>query len=218
MATATPNINPAISQTNTQAASGTITPADATGATPAAPQPAIADGSANNTPGTVPQTNGTPQWQNTSDQTVQGQLTGIIGQNSPLIQQARTRALEGMNDRGLINSSMAQTAADSAAYNAALPIAQADASQASKVAGTNVQNINNQNIANTEAQYKELTQGSASAANIMSNAQTQIANIMANTNITDKQAAIDQVKANVQQAMNLFGSLAGNLNLGQYVA
>lgn len=58
---------------------------------------------------------------------VQNRFNGLIAENSPLIQMARTKALQDMNARGTQNSSMAQGAADAAAYAAALPIAQQDA-------------------------------------------------------------------------------------------
>jgi hypothetical protein len=158
-------------------------------------------------------------------------LTGIISQNSPLLQQARTGALQQANSRGLLNSSIAQTAGDSAVYNAAVPIAQSDAAQASKVAQTNVANTNadigtnlasqNQsNIANIEAQYKDVTQGSQSAAQLVTNAQANIAQILQNTNMDAgaKQAAIDQIKGNLQNSMGMIGALAGNVNLQQYNA
>ena len=66
-------------------------------------------------------------WNVNSDQTVAGQVNGLISQNSPLLQQTQTKALEQANQRGLLNSSMAVGAAQSALYSAALPIAQADA-------------------------------------------------------------------------------------------
>jgi hypothetical protein len=179
----------------------------------------------------VAQIASSPTWNNTADQTTQGQLTGIISQNSPLLQQARTDALQQANSRGLLNSSIAQTAGDSAVYNAAVPIAQSDAAQASKVAQTNVANTNadigtnlasqNQsNTANIEAQYKDLTQGSASASQLVSNAQNNIAQILQNTNMDAgaKQAAIDQIKGNLQNSMGMIGSLAGNVDLQQYNA
>ena len=61
-------------------------------------------------------------------ETVAGQMKGLIDENSPYMQMARTSANQQMNSRGLLNSSMANTASDVAAYQAALPIAQADAS------------------------------------------------------------------------------------------
>lgn len=70
-------------------------------------------------------------------QTMQGQLGGILSSGSPLLEQAKTRALQGMNARGLINSSMAVGAGESALYDAAMPIAQFDASRYSDVANRN---------------------------------------------------------------------------------
>lgn len=70
-------------------------------------------------------------------QTVAGQLSSVMSADSPLIQQARSRAMEQMNARGLANSSMALSAADSAAYEAAVPIAKADAATYFDAAKTN---------------------------------------------------------------------------------
>jgi hypothetical protein len=89
-------------------------------------------------------------WKNSSDQTVAGQFNDLTKTDNPLMQQARTGALQQMNSRGLLNSSMAIGAADQAAYNAALPIAQADAAQASKVAGYNVDQFNQASAKNNE--------------------------------------------------------------------
>lgn len=59
--------------------------------------------------------------------TVQSQLAGILSRGSPLLDQAQSRALMNMNNRGLLNSSIANEAAQSAVISAALPIAQQDA-------------------------------------------------------------------------------------------
>lgn len=67
-------------------------------------------------------------WDVQPNETVRSQLQQIIADDSPLMQQARTRALQTANSRGLLNSSMARTAADSAMYDAAMPIATQDAS------------------------------------------------------------------------------------------
>lgn len=53
----------------------------------------------------------------------------ITGKLSPLLTQAQTRAMQGANRRGLLNSSMAGGAAESAIIDAALPIASQDAAQ-----------------------------------------------------------------------------------------
>jgi hypothetical protein len=62
-----------------------------------------------------------------STMTVQGQLAGLISSGNPLLVQAQTRAAQQANRRGLLNSSIAVGAGESALYDAALPIAQADA-------------------------------------------------------------------------------------------
>lgn len=73
------------------------------------------------------QIQGPSRWDIDADQTVAGQLSKILANDSPLMQQARARALQQMNGRGLTNSSMAQSAADSAMYDQAMQIAQQDA-------------------------------------------------------------------------------------------
>ena len=92
------------------------------------------------------------QWTTTPDQTVAGNVKSLTAEDSGIIQQARTRANQKMNDRGLLNSSMAQSASDSAAYDAAIPIAQADAANASKVAGYNTDTKNKFAAQDTDVQ------------------------------------------------------------------
>ena len=109
------------------------------------------------------------QWNVTAPQTVQSQIKDIINPNSPIMQQARTGALEQMNSRGLANSSMAITAGDDAAYRAAIPIATADASTYAKSASYNADAQNQVNLAN--AQYAN----QAGQSNLSANTQTSIA-------------------------------------------
>ena len=109
------------------------------------------------------------QWNVTAPQTVQGQIKDIINPNSPIMQQARTGALEQMNSSGLANSSMAITAGDDAAYRAAIPIATADASTYAKSASYNADAQNQVNLAN--AQYAN----QAGQSNLSANTQTSIA-------------------------------------------
>lgn len=59
---------------------------------------------------------------------VSSQLTKLISQDSPYVTRARAKAAEYSNARGLINSSIGAGAGEAAAIDAALPIAQADAS------------------------------------------------------------------------------------------
>jgi len=92
------------------------------------------------------------EWTVEPDQTVAGQLNTIVDPNNPLMVKAKARAQQQSADRGLINSSIAATAGESAMLDAAMPIAQADAATNSKAAGYNV-DINNQtNVTNANAQ------------------------------------------------------------------
>jgi hypothetical protein len=58
---------------------------------------------------------------------VSKQLSALLSKDSPYLTQARTKAMQYANRRGLSNSSMAAGAGEAAAIGAALPIASADA-------------------------------------------------------------------------------------------
>lgn len=112
------------------------------------------------TANTANQTN----WNVDNNQTVQGQLQGIIAANSPLMQMARTDALKSMNQRGLLNSSMAIGAGQEAVTKQALPIAQADAATFAQAGKTNADWANNLAQFNT-GQLNAAGQFGAAAAN-----------------------------------------------------
>lgn len=170
------------------------TPAPATPPLPTAPMP-----SAPPTPSVTlptapaastynPSTLGTPTaWNVSGNQTVQGQLAQVMDPNSPIIQQAMTQGKEYANDRGLLNSSIGQGAAMSAAYAAALPIAQADASTYAKAAGYNADEQNQFNVRNQDAQNQS-GQFNANANNQMGQAQLS----------AQTQAVIAQLQAQTQ--------------------
>lgn len=61
------------------------------------------------------------------NETVAGQLRTLLDEGSPLLTQARNRALIQMQGRGLLNSTMAGQAGEEAFIGAAAPIAAADA-------------------------------------------------------------------------------------------
>ena len=195
----------------------------------------------------------------TPDQTVQGQVKSIIDQNSPLMQQAEARSLQQMNGRGLINSSMAVGAGQAALYDAAMPIAAADASTNAKIASDNAASANQFSMANNiqgydmakmdksfdqnkqqleqkfgydtaltkmqsdsaretaniQAQYRNLTQASASLTSLANNASDQIHQVMMNQDLdaAGKQAAINTYTANLQRTMQLVGAFAGDVDL-----
>ena len=109
-------------------ASGIINNAtSATSQTPATTSTGLVNGTASSSTSPANANQGPSQWSVTAPQTVAGQFSNLSANSSPIMQQARTNALQQMNGRGLVNSSMALTAGDQAAYNAILPIAQADA-------------------------------------------------------------------------------------------
>ena len=135
------------------------------------------------------------KWTTTPDQTVAGQIQNLTDPNSPLIQQARSRATQQANARGLINSSMALTGADSAAYDAAMPIAQADAAQASKVAGYNVDTANQFKVKDAD------TETQVGLANMGAKNQTSQFNVgQTNQALTqERQQGFDLAKMSAQQ-------------------
>lgn len=199
------------------------------------------------------------QWKVEDDQTVQGQVKKIIDENSPLMQQAQTRANQQMNQRGLINSSMAVGAGQAALYDAAVPIAASDAQTQVKSASdaanaanqfasannaqtydmakmdkafdqntqqqaqkfgydtalTKQQTDSARDTANIQAQYRNLTQASATAASLITNSSDHIHQIMINPNLdaTAKQAAIDTYNFNLNKSLMLTGAFAGDVDL-----
>lgn len=64
------------------------------------------------------------------DTSVANRVTGLLSNNNPLMQQARTQGAQYSNRRGLLNSSMGAQAGQTAAYGVAMPIASQEASQA----------------------------------------------------------------------------------------
>lgn len=80
---------------------------------------------------------GPSQWDVSGNQTVANQLTALMASDNPLIQQARARAMQQSNARGLSNSSIAQTAADAAAYDAMMQVAKQDAGTYASAAQSN---------------------------------------------------------------------------------
>lgn len=82
-------------------------------------------------------------WNVAANQTVEGRIASIMNPNNPIIAMARAGSLDAMNARGLSDSSLAISAGDRAAYEAAMPIAQQDAATFAKAGGYNA-DIQNQ--------------------------------------------------------------------------
>ena len=64
--------------------------------------------------------------------TIAGQMEGLMQEGSPYLEGFRQRAREEANRRGLLNSAMATTAGEQAAWEGAYPIAAADADVAAR--------------------------------------------------------------------------------------
>jgi len=101
------------------------------------------------------------------DDSVSTRVTGLMSQQSPLMEMARTSGLKAANRRGLLNSSMAVGAAENEAYKAAIPIASQEAQQ---VAQKNLQHMTTagqKDIAamNIAAHDREKAQAAAAAYN-----------------------------------------------------
>lgn len=90
------------------------------------------------------------KWNVDPNQTVESRIGGIVNQDSPLMDMARTNAEQQMAARGLNNSSMAVTAGQNAVYSAALPIASQDAGTFANAGKSNADNANQASIVNAQ--------------------------------------------------------------------
>lgn len=84
------------------------------------------------------------------NQLLSHQLTGLLDQDNPYIQNARQRAREAAGARGMGNSSIAMGAAERSAIEAGLPIAQFDAGRYGHVADLNMGAQNQAELANMQ--------------------------------------------------------------------
>lgn len=147
-------------------------------------------------------------WNITAPQTVSSQVKGLIDANSPLQQQAETRANLAMNNRGLLNSSMAVGAAQDAVINAATPIAQADASINANAAQFNA------NAANAATQFNAGQQNQAARDKFSVDNQTALNNAQsinqANAQNAQQAQAASQLNAQQSNAMTQAQFDSGN--------
>lgn len=161
-----------------------------------APAPSVGTAPSPATGQTATVTNPT-QWNLTPEQTVEGRIQSIVNAGNPLVAQAQAQALEGMNARGLVNSSMAQTAGQAAAYNAALPIAQADAATAAKAASYNADTANKFALNNQDALNKSMLQG------MSTDEQTLVqSNSQANSAFNQAMSAMNAINQNEKMDAN----------------
>lgn len=121
--------------------------------------------------------------------TVASNVKSLIDTDSPLMQQAASRAAGQANARGLLNSSQAVGAGQAALYDAALPIAQADAATNARAGeqttlAQNAAETQRANIATSTSQFN------ASASNALA-----LQNLQSSTQLTgiDKQVEAQKV-------------------------
>lgn len=94
------------------------------------------------------------QWGVTAPQTVQSQAAGIANADGTLMQQARGRAMQAMNERGLVNSTLAIQAGQDAVLDRAIQIAQQDAATNAEAAKFNAGQSNAWTLAQQELAEK----------------------------------------------------------------
>ena len=169
--------------------------------------------------------------------TVAGQIKGIIDSGSPLMEQAQARSTEAANARGLVNSSMAVQAGQAALYDAALPIASADANTSNKFSMANaditnkagefnaqqqnamivngLDNANRIQITELQGKMQKELGGNKTASDLFTSAMSQINNIQQNKDMTPetKQASINQAIAMLEAGLGMAGGIAG-LDIG----
>jgi hypothetical protein len=125
------------------------------------------------------------------EQTVQEHIRRVIGENSPLLQQAEARARQLVNARGLLNSSIAVGEGQKALYDTALPIAAADA-QAYERAATNTTNALLASRAFKAGAENTVSQTNAALGTDVSKANAALGTDVAKTNAAAKNAALAQ--------------------------
>lgn len=118
-------------------------------------------------------------------QTVQGQVSNIIVNDSPMMQLAATRASQASNAKGLLNSSMAVGDAQKAVIDTATPIANADANIYNTTESHNMDAINastaqRDQTQNNMAQFNAGQALDAAKVNLDSTTKVQLADIEAN--------------------------------------
>ena len=133
---------------------------------------------------------------NQPTETVAGQFNALTKSDNPLMQMARTSADQQSNQRGLLNSSMAVGASDMAAYQAALPIAQADAATYGKVSEQNL-GYSNEALKYDTAAQNEAAKANAEAGNKLT--------MLSQDNTSKAQAAREQQAAERARGVELAG-------------
>lgn len=167
------NNNPLFPQQTT--ANNPITPLEPIGS----PQAVVSN--ATTTPAQTRDVNAVTRTVDKPTETVQGQLDSFLSSGSPILERARAGATQTANKRGLINSSIAAGAGESAAIDAATPIATSDANIYNQAAGQNLQ-YQNQAASQNSQQGTQVNLSNATEQNKASSQNAQLSSQIAQSN------------------------------------
>lgn len=133
-------------------------------------------------------------------QTVEGIISRLVGNtDTPWIKRAQAIALEGMNNRGLLSSSLAQGAGTAAAIDAAGKVAEADANIYAQQRIANQNAVNSVNVSNADRQFG-VSKANADATNAINLAGFSAANQRDNTVLSASlDAAMTPIKTAAQK-------------------
>lgn len=136
-----------------------------------------------------------------AQQTVEGRIAGLTDPNSQINARAIAQAKQDATKRGLVNSSIAGSAAQAAVLDKALPVAQQDASMYSNAAMSNAsaENTAAQFNANAVNQFSLQDKASASQLALQNNANANQQTLQDKSNASA--AAIAQLNSNTQLAL-----------------
>jgi hypothetical protein len=108
----------------------------------------------------------------TGNELVQNQMQGLMNRGGAYMQNAARRGMETANRRGLLNSSIASGAAERSSLEAAMPIAQADASTYGRAQTENLDALNRGLMQERDIMNQQTMEGLRAAASGQ-NAQAQ---------------------------------------------
>lgn len=134
-----------------------------------------------------------------SKSTVAGQMEGLLSKDSAYMKRAETKGLQQANKRGILNSDFAVSAAHGAAIDAALPIAQQDAST------FNNQSLTNQGYSNDARKTNAAFVNDAGKFNATNQQQTNLVNQEAQNRAQEFNAS-NQQQADQFNATTAFNS------------
>lgn len=142
----------------------------------------------------------TGMWKPDANSSTADNVTKLTATDSPFMAQAKARGIDTANQRGLLNSSIAAGASQKAAYDAALPIAKADANISAQ------KDISAQQFAQNKDLQTQQIASTEKIAGEQKDTQLAVADMNVRSNAQDKSAAAAQNYASI------YGSMVNNIN------